>query len=1137
MHIREATQQQEQASKSAGQAAVQAQSRAFAQASAQQQLAAAVRNAAQQHKQALDQVRSAELQVEQAQRSARQAQEDLTRARFEARRALQDMANDLAGARLDERQAVFDLADAEKGLAQLRANPSATQDQIARQQLAVDKAKQQLKEQRLNLQRLTIDEKAASKAGVEGSDQVRGARDRLAEANRRISETERGLAQARANVALGDQQSADQVASARRAMAQANMQAASSTGALGGQMVKLTALERQLQVAWKGLTGAFNTWAKALQPAVLPLLIRGIGLLKSLLPALTPIVIAAANGVGVLLDKLQAGLKSPFFKQFAADLAKWAGPAIIGLGQLVGNLLKAFAGLAQGFAPIGFALLDALNSWVAGFANFTTNLVNNRGFQEFANNAVQIISEIGTHTAAFFAQVGPLFGTLMTALSPVIGALRQVIFSVAQASVPVLGLLAGAFAKILPALAPVITILGQLVVQVIQGLLPSLRPLVTVIGQVAAQVAGAFVQALQQALPSLVQIVTAVGSLIPQLVPLVPLIGQWFMTLLPLVPLIARLAAVIVTALLPVLTLLVKLWVQSYVITLKLLIPVVRLLVTVLTWLAGIAIPIIQAIGVAVRWLGAAAMWLWTNAIKPAFTFIATLAKWLYSIVAFVVIAPLVIQFKVLAAIVTWLWKTIFGPAWRGIVSFHRQAWASIKPVINALGSGIRWVWKTFVEPAFEGMRILVGKLAPHFRNAVDAIRREWDKLKAAAKGPVSFVVNTVFNSGIVKIWDAVAKLVPGMQRLEPIRGFARGGIMPGYAPGKDRLLAAVAPGEAWMRPEWTRAVGPGLIKLWNDIARREGPSGVRRWFTGADAMGGEGINFARGGVVPSFAGAFGLGGIVGKFAKSAKDFFVGGLVKNATRAFNPLLDLADRSVGGTGFGDLSVGVVRGLIGGILKFFKPLENKLGGGKGTGRALAWARSQEGKPYGWGAVGPSAYDCSGFMSAITNVIKGRSPYSRLFTTFSFTGAKDGPQGFVRNLASGFRVGVTNAGVGHMAGTLLGHNVESSGSAGVRVDSGARGANNGLFGLHYGLKFDSGGWLPPGISTVANFTGRPEAVLTDAQLAALIGGASGGSVTEYHGHFDGMTKAAYEAQVRAAFTAMQIAAAQRDRTGRRR
>jgi len=79
----------------------------------------------------------------------------------------------------------------------------------------------------------------------------------------------------------------------------------------------------------------------------------------------------------------------------------------------------------------------------------------------------------------------------------------------------------------------------------------------------------------------------------------------------------------------------------------------------------------------------------------------------------------------------------------------------------------------------------------------------------------------------------------------------------------------------------------------------------------------------------------------------------------------------------------------------------------------------------------------------------------------------------------------VGVTNAGVGHMAGTLLGQSVESSGSAGVRVGGGARGAYNSLFGAQYGLSADTGrltlkrGWNPP----VFNGTGRPELLSTAA------------------------------------------------------
>lgn len=37
-----------------------------------------------------------------------------------------------------------------------------------------------------------------------------------------------------------------------------------------------------------------------------------------------------------------------------------------------------------------------------------------------------------------------------------------------------------------------------------------------------------------------------------------------------------------------------------------------------------------------------------------------------------------------------------------------------------------------------------------------------------------------------------------------------------------------------------------------------------------------------------------------------------------------------------------------------------------GGSETGRRVAqWAMTQRGKPYGWGAVGPNAYDCSGLV----------------------------------------------------------------------------------------------------------------------------------------------------------------------------
>lgn len=124
-----------------------------------------------------------------------------------------------------------------------------------------------------------------------------------------------------------------------------------------------------------------------------------------------------------------------------------------------------------------------------------------------------------------------------------------------------------------------------------------------------------------------------------------------------------------------------------------------------------------------------------------------------------------------------------------------------------------------------------------------------------------------------------------------------------------------------------------------------------------------------------------------------------------------------------------------------MKLWKKFGGIFGGGN-AGAGLAFAKAQDGEPYRWGGVGPSSWDCSGIWSGIVNVLKGKNPYSRLFTTSSFSGG--GVAGFVRGAPSAVQVGVVPG--SHMAGTILGTNVESSGSRGVRVGGGARGASYG-------------------------------------------------------------------------------------------
>lgn len=128
---------------------------------------------------------------------------------------------------------------------------------------------------------------------------------------------------------------------------------------------------------------------------------------------------------------------------------------------------------------------------------------------------------------------------------------------------------------------------------------------------------------------------------------------------------------------------------------------------------------------------------------------------------------------------------------------------------------------------------------------------------------------------------------------------------------------------------------------------------------------------------------------------------------------------------------------------------------LTGGSGTGAAVDFAKAQDGKPYIWGGVGPAGYDCSGYMSAIANVLTGAdSPHRRLFTTGQVWGRGAVPFGpFVPGLGGKFQIGVSN---GHTAGTLLGTNVESTGNH-VRYGKDAHGATDKQFGLHFHIPDD--------------------------------------------------------------------------------
>lgn len=1129
---KQAQQEATKATDNSARRAVQSQQRAIQMASAQQTLASAHRNAAQSIAQANRQVEDAERAVAQAsqraadqrrqsaqaveraersladakrgvqraeqsladaQTNAKRAQQDLTQARVDAAKALRDLDDRLADGQLSQREATIRVQEAQQELQAVMADPRATDLQQQRAQLALDQARQAAKEQKQDYEDLQKEAAKQKKAGVEGSDAVKHATDRLHDAQRDVKDqtqavadaqrnvrdqiqavkdaqldaaraqkdaaqavvdAQRGVADATANAADAQVKAAEQIASAERGVESARLssidttsKAATKQDEFRRKLAKLTPAQRDLYdsiAGPKGLKKAFKEWQTSLQPDVLPIFTRAVDGLKNSLPGLTPFVEAASRAIDTLMDKASREFKSPFWQSFKNDLAENIEPAIVGFGVAFGNIIKGMAGVIDAFLPHMDGIADRSDRVTERFAKWGTSLKGSPDFEKFL---------------AYVKDTAPGLGEFL-------GDLLGAMVDVAQAASP----------------------LSQIMFAVLSPLLDGISWL--------AQNAPEVIQVLWG-----MYFATKAISLGLLLISGVAAVYESAMAIMTLATL-GWSAAVNSTGVVPI--------IRGIILIIGLLVLAVIMAWNHFKWFRdavkgawdgikaavsfawnNVLQPTFSAIWTGLKWVGDKATWLWQNCFQPAFRFIGDAARFLVTLLLTIVIAPIYLAIQGLGAIAVWLWKDGFKPTLNAIGSAFKFLWEkvikpvcgwiadrarwmydkairpafqaskavvedlgdkvkwlwdrAVKPVFNWIGDKASWLYQKGVKPPFDLIKKAVGKVADAFEKAKDDIGTAWGKVWGIVKKPVKLIVDVVYNHGILPVWNAVAKIV-GSDPLKKVslEGFHTGGIMSGYSPGRDDRIIAVGGGEAIMRPEWTRAVGPGYIHAANAAARQGGVSGVQKMI---------------GAGMPAFAD----GGIVGWIKDRVKDvgsFFKTGwdAVTNPGKIFNAAKDWALSKMKGltdskwaTSIAKLPISLLTKLKDKVMSWFSA------NGDADGRvknALAWAKTQAGKPYQWGGAGNPSWDCSGFMSGIQKKIEGKDPKGRLWSTFSFHG-KTAPKGWVKDLSAPFMIGITNRGKGHTAGTLAGVNVESRGGDGVVVGKRARGARSSFFDAVYGFK----------------------------------------------------------------------------------
>lgn len=1107
---RSAARQISQAEQSVGDAvrsAAEANERAAEQVkAARQAVTDAVQQAAERQQSAAESVSRAEESLADAQRQARQAQQDLTQARKDASLELAELGDRLTNARLAERDAVLSVEEARTRLAAVQAKGgSASLVEQQRAQLAYDQAVQRLKEQTTETKSLAEEKKAADRAGVEGSQTVKDAQERIAASARKVAEEQKGLGKAQAEAAsqqiqsqraiaeaqqkvadasrnvsrtqedgaravqraqeslvAAQQSAADSIASAQRQIASASASAAGGVDQAAvaqekyqAALAKLTPSARGTFDAFQSLKTAFKDWSTSLQPAVMPLFTRALEGMKNSLPGLTPFVLAAAKAIGILQDKVSAGFKSPWWQSFRDDLATSVLPATVGMGTAIGNVFKTLGGIVDAFLPHMDSISQRMQTITGRWAAWATGLKGSEKFERFLD---------------YSSKQGPI-------LAEAIRRISSGFFELARAASPLSG--------------PVLTALGSIA---------------SAIGSIAVT------------LPWLIQLLYAVW-VATKLWTLSMIILNAAMSANPITLIIIGIVALVALVIYAY-----KHWgwfreaVNAAWEGIK----------TGAAWVWSFLQPILAGIWSALQFVGRIAMQVWENAIRPAFEGIWLAARILFAIVVTAVITPIYLAIKVLGAFAMWLWRECFRPALEGIgaaamwvwntllkpvfgwigdkatalwESYIRPAWDSVKSSTSSVGDRFREFWNSYVKPiftwiaekatwlydiglkpAFENIKKAVGFVKDAFVLAKDGIKSAWDKLVEITRRPVEIIVNTVYNQGIRKVWNAVAKIV-NLDELDEYK-FRTGGVLPGYTPGRDPHtfvsptggVIHASGGEAFMRPEFTKAVGAGWVGRMNAAARTGGVGGVRREM------------------------AFKDGGILDKIVSGAKSVgsWIGDgvdLLTNPTKAWDKATGFIRESLAGIGAGPWAGAIGKipiEMLSGLKKILVDSVGSLGIGASSGGSPGGGVTR------WTGVVQQALAMLGQPLAYTDITlrrmnqeSGGNP--NIVNTWDSNWLAGYPSvGLMQVIGPTFRAyaGAMRDIGPFLYGTSVNPlaNVYSS----MRYALAAYGSLPRAYNRAGG--YDSGGYLQPGLNLAYNGTGRPEPVFTTGQANALMRMATG-------------------------------------------
>lgn len=314
---------------------------------------------------------------------------------------------------------------------------------------------------------------------------------------------------------------------------------------------------------------------------------------------------AAANGMDVAVTNLVRSaadaLRSPALLAAATAIGNQLAVMVAGIAKFIGPIVSGIATMSGEIGKFGALALPILGLAIGGFSGLAADIpVIGRLVGGLTGPIGLLVGLFGTMLASspqLRAAFGTAFGVLADTFkqlaptfSVVAGMLGQIAGAIGNALAPLVSGLAQAFVTLLGALAPIIPILGQFALDIIQKVLLPIMPSLVQVFQILASAVAQILVAITPLIPPLTQLALQILQqvllpIMPSIVQLVQLfaiaITMVLQAISPLMPQIIGLASLLVSAMAPILPQLIQLFIQLVVALLPLLPPILQL-VTVL---------------------------------------------------------------------------------------------------------------------------------------------------------------------------------------------------------------------------------------------------------------------------------------------------------------------------------------------------------------------------------------------------------------------------------------------------------------------------------------------------------------------------------------------------------------------------